>query len=330
MTHKDPITINGQPYDPVTGLPITGAHPQVHHESKHGEHKVTVEPHVADVHHRSTSHHLHSSKPQRSTTLHRKSLKKPGREIVGHSVAVRNPGTTHHEVRKFAPHPIDAITPKKPVDTSAHAVHIQHHPAVVRAHAKSEAKAQSLSSHLPTASEKKDHALKKAVSETVQRKPLKSRMQPHHRIGAVLSGVFALVLLGGYLTYLNMPLISVRVAAAQAGINASYPDYRPDGYALSGPVMYTDGAVSMEFKANGGNHTFTVNQTKSAWNSDAVLDNYVAPRAGRDYIPYAQHGLTIYTFDDNAAWVNGGILYTIEGDAPLSSEQIRRIATSLL
>jgi hypothetical protein len=135
---------------------------------------------------------------------------------------------------------------------------------------------------------------------------------------------------GGYLTYLNMPNISVRVAAMQAGIDASYPSYNPDGYSLSGPVKYTDGRVTLSYNANGGPQNYTINQSRSSWNSDAVLDNYVAPRAGTNYIPYTERGLVIYTYDNNAAWVNGGILYTIEGNAPLSSEQIRRIATSLL
>ena len=138
------------------------------------------------------------------------------------------------------------------------------------------------------------------------------------------------MLIAGYLTYINMPNLSVRVAAAQAGIDANYPNYRPDGYALNGPVTYTDGRVSMNFKANAGSQNFSVNQSKSGWDSDAVLDNYVTPRATNGYIPYTERGLTIYTYDNNAAWVNAGILYTVEGDAPLSSEQIRRIATSLL
>lgn len=127
-----------------------------------------------------------------------------------------------------------------------------------------------------------------------------------------------------------MPNLSVRVAAIQAGIDASYPDYRPDGYSLNGPVTYADGRVTMNFTANGGPQEFKISQSESTWDSEAVLDNYIAPRAGADYIPYTERGLTIYTYDNNAAWVNGGILYTIEGNAPLSSEQIRRIATSLL
>ena len=86
----------------------------------------------------------------------------------------------------------------------------------------------------------------------------------------------------------------------------------------------------MNFKATTSDANFSVNQSKSSWDSDAVLDNYVTPKAGSSYMPYTERGLTIYTYNNSAAWVNGGILYTVEGNAPLSSEQIRRIATSLL
>lgn len=144
-----------------------------------------------------------------------------------------------------------------------------------------------------------------------------------------MSASFALILLAGYFTYLNMPSLSVRVAAAQAGVNASYPGYHPDGYSINGPVAYSQGAVSMKFASNGGPQSFTVNQTKSSWDSSAVLENYVKQKAGNSYIQHNEQGLTVYVFGDNAAWVNGGILYTINGNAPLSSEQILHIATSM-
>lgn len=85
----------------------------------------------------------------------------------------------------------------------------------------------------------------------------------------------------------------------------------------------------MKFAANGGPQNFTVSQTKSNWDSSTVLDRYIKEKAGDNYITYSERGLTIYTYDGNAAWVNGGIFYTITGDAPLSSDQIRRIATSM-
>ena len=109
-----------------------------------------------------------------------------------------------------------------------------------------------------------------------------------------------------------MPSLSVRVAAAQAGVNATYPEYRPDGYGMSGAVAYSEGQVSMKFASNGGSENFTINQSKSNWDSSAVLDNYVKQKAGDNYITYNERGLTVYTYGSNAAWVNNGVLYTIE------------------
>ena len=65
------------------------------------------------------------------------------------------------------------------------------------------------------------------------------------------------------------------------------------------------------------------------WDSSAVLENYVREKAGSDYTISTTGGLTIYSYNAGAAWVNGGILYTITGDAPLSADQIEHVATSL-
>jgi hypothetical protein len=177
-----------------------------------------------------------------------------------------------------------------------------------------------------------------AIAEALDKAPhhssnkhTKEVRQPRRfqRVAGIGSISLALLLLGGYFTYLNMPSLSVRVAAAQAGVNATYPDYRPDGYSLSGAVAYTDGEVNMKFASNSGPQNFTLNQKKSSWDSSAVLDNYVKQKAGENYITYNERGLTIYTYGSDAAWINNGVLYTINGDAPLSSDQIRHIATSM-
>lgn len=326
MSKQGIVTVGGQQYDAVTGLPVqhdssatpseSPVSPKRHHDIK--------KPQAATLHQRT----------QRSTTLNRKFTKKPQvarTAIVTHSskpaVARQARPVQHHQVRKFAPHPV-GVTKVMDIGPTTH-------PHVAKAHALSASKEQQRhetpSRHIP-ATEIKQQALTNAVAQAG--KPTKERRwtfwQQRQRAASIVAATFALVLLGGYVTYLNMPSLSVRVAAAQAGINASYPNYRPDGYALSGPVTYADGRVSMHFKANSSDAGFTVNQSKSGWDSDAVLDNYVSPRAGSSYMPYTERGLKIYTYNNNAAWVNGGVLYTIEGDAPLSSEQIRRIATSLL
>lgn len=335
------ITIDGQDYDAITGLPVavpvpvedrqpTPAPilPKTTHPTRYSE-RTAHDP----------ASKIHSSKPQASHTLRRRALKKPGFE---HKVIHRAPTVAKHmdiarpvvkrspTVQRFAPHPLGALKPKtiSPVVDKPAAVH----PAVAKAVAKSQARApQQPLTNIITSQQIKDKAIKEAIKKTKKQKPLKNRwFSRNNRIISIMTAVLAVVMLGGYYTYINMPTLSVRVAASQAGIDASYPSYRPDGYALNGPVTYDDGRVSMNFKSNTGNHNYTINQVRSGWDSTALLDNYVSAKAGSEYTPVTERGLTIYTYGDNAAWVNGGILYTIEGDAPLSSAQIRKIATSLL
>lgn len=337
MSERGIVTINGQKYDAVSGLPV----------AQKDVVKAAVQPKAPTerpaVRATTPSNNLHA-RTQRSTTLNRQFTKKPTpvrttiarhqpAQAIHHDIKPAAPlarpaQSTHTQVRKFAPHPVGVV---KTMDIGPVT-----HPHVAKAHALSAAKqaqrhAPELTQHVAAADIKKN-SIAKVVSEAKpNNKEHKERFwQQKQRVTGIIAATFALVLLGGYFTYLNMPSLSVRVAAAQAGIDASYPSYKPDGYALNGPVTYSDGRVSMNFKANAGNAAFTVSQSKSSWNSDAVLDNYVTPRAGGNYMPYTERGLTIYTYDNNAAWVNGGILYTIEGDAPLSGEQIRNIATSLL
>jgi len=144
----------------------------------------------------------------------------------------------------------------------------------------------------------------------------------------IFSVSIVLIAIIGYAIYYNMPVIQVRIASAQAGIDAKYPEYHPDGYSLSGPVSYSDDQVTINFHANTGSSEFIIKQSKSSWDSTAVKD-WVDNESKGAFNESKDKGLTIYTYGGNAAWVNGGILYSITGDAPLSGEQIRRIATSL-
>ncbi len=227
-------------------------------------------------------------------------------------------------IHKFSPQPAAPVVRHSTPDIAP-----VKHPAVERAHQKSEAKSQPLTNTI-SASDIKDTAIQNAIAKTSKQKPLKTKWFARQRVFAMASSALAVVILAGYFTYLNIPSLSMRVASSQAGVNASLPGYHPSGYALNGKITYSTGSVAVNYKANGGDQHYTVRQSKSNWDSTALLDDYINPRAGSNYVPYTENGLTIYTYDNNAAWVNGGILYTIEGDAPLSSTQIRQIALSLL
>ena len=180
----------------------------------------------------------------------------------------------------------------------------------------------------------KQQAIQEATDKMLtrqQRKEVKptKNFSLWRRLVSVGSTAIAVLLLGAYFTYINMPALSTRIAASQAGINASYPNYQPSGYSLNGPVAYQQGSVIMKFAANGSNENFTLVQTRSEWDSSAVLENYIKPKSRDKYTTTAANGLTIYSYGTHAAWVNAGILYTVDGNAELAPEQIQKIAASL-
>ena len=309
MDKNKTVTIKGQRYDAQTGMPVDPR-----------KALTAVEP-------AGSANRIHGA-PQKSMALIRRVTKKPvmsltGRpsRVIGRTMDIARSG----RITRFAPHP---VTPPK-TDPSTADIPASTHPAVNKAR---QLQASKQAGNVQTPKSAKD--LKKAaIADALAKPTVKTKrtkfLKRHPSFISILSVGIAVVLLGAYLTYINMPSLSVRVAAIQSGIQATYPEYRPDGYRINGPVTYSDGQVSLNFVANTGNTKFCIEQSKSSWDSSAVLDNIVRKKVGENYITSQERGLTVYTYDGNAAWVNAGILYTIDGNAPLSGEQIRRIATSL-
>lgn len=131
-----------------------------------------------------------------------------------------------------------------------------------------------------------------------------------------------------YFVGTNIPDISVRVAAMQTGIEASYPSYIPRGFSLDG-ISSEDSKITLTFtSADAG--TFTLIEEKSSWDSAALLRNYVEPTWQGDYTTTHEQGLTIYIYGANATWVNGGVLYKINAENDvLTKKQLRNIVTSI-
>jgi hypothetical protein len=279
---------------------------------------------------------------QKSKTLNRKYVKLDKVEpvhiqstpqpIVAHTISAHRPSVTPHVVT-----PVKGVT-----HFTSTAAPVHHHKVISDIGPAPHALAINASRKLAKAPVQtlikpsqiiKQEAIAKAMAKTPAKSDRQETPPSRHpkmkRFAGLATASFAILMLGGYFTYLSMPSISTRVAASQAGIAASYPNYQPTGYSLSGAVAYQQGRVTMTFAANAGPSTYTLEQTKSGWDSSAVLDSYVKPKAGDNYETTTSNGLTIYTYDGSAAWVNRGIFYTISGDAPLSDDQIQRIATSL-
>lgn len=322
------ITINGVVYDAQTGLPVAA----------HAKPAVTLSPVRRAPTAPKPSHSVHHV-TQKSHTLNRHAVKKSPimpQQIVKKRVAGARPDVIRsQDIKKFAPHPADIKKPAPTIEPVAAApvVTAPLHPVAARTAQRITAARRPVQQPAPI---KPSHVIKKeaidaamaqatvAIKDT--KAPKKRRELPRHF--NIASASLALILLGGYFTYLNMPNLSVRVAAAQAGIAASYPSYHPDGYSLNGPVAYTDGQVNIKFASNSGPQNYTIAQKKSNWDSSAVEQD-VNQKTSGSYSTSTVSGLTIYLYGNNASWVNGGILYSLTGNAPLSSEQIDHIATSM-
>lgn len=176
--------------------------------------------------------------------------------------------------------------------------------------------------------------IEKGLANATSHTQPKHHTPPHSRrkrgrlASAVASGL-AILLLGGFITYQNIPNISMRYAAQRAGISAAIPNYQPAGFALNSRIQYTSGQITMKFNSNTDDREFTITQRESNWNSDTLRSNYVAS-TNEPVQTFEDKGRTIYLYgNSNATWVNGGVWYDIKGDSQLNSDQLIRIATSM-
>ena len=191
-----------------------------------------------------------------------------------------------------------------------------------------------------TAKEMKEQAIKKAMSsaskveKTESKKTKKSKKTVGMRFGfgrvvLALTCASVAVMAIVYFVNLNMPDISLSVAAMQNGMNVVYPSYVPRDYSVSS-VTSEEGKVTITFDNSAENRTFSLTEESSSWDTNALLTNYVKKEYGENYTVVKEQGLTLYISGSNAAWVNGGNVYKITaGNGTLTNKQIKSIAVSL-
>ncbi|MDO5480997.1 MAG: hypothetical protein Q4F60_01460 [Candidatus Saccharibacteria bacterium] len=140
---------------------------------------------------------------------------------------------------------------------------------------------------------------------------------------------FAVVGAIAYFVNLNMPDISVKVAAMQTGISASYPNYAPRDYSLSSVTSDDGKRIVLTFDGP-DDSSFTLSEESTSWDTTALLNNYVKRNFSSEFVTLREQGITVYYDNDAAAWINGGILYQTKSIGKnLSKEQIRNLVVSL-
>lgn len=146
---------------------------------------------------------------------------------------------------------------------------------------------------------------------------------------ATISASLAVVLvLGLFFAWQNIPQVSMKLAASRAGVQASVPGYTPPGFGFSGPITYSNGAVSIRYVAGGDSaKSYLITQQKSNLNSESLAESNVPANAQVHEV----NGTKVFISSDgsDATWVNQGIRYKVTDQAGLSSDQIMKIAESL-
>lgn len=176
-----------------------------------------------------------------------------------------------------------------------------------------------------------DHAL---INANSHQQTLRAKTKGWRRIRcapqwlSIGSALLVVLLVGGFFAWQNIPQLSMRVASTKAHVDASVPAYTPSGYSLAGPVKASDNKVTASYKAP-GNSSFAITQQASSWDSSSVAASAVPSNT---QVQTSQvNGTTVYIYgnQNDAKWVNHGVLFSIQDKANLSSDQILKIANSL-
>ncbi len=173
-------------------------------------------------------------------------------------------------------------------------------------------------------SHKQTRTRKAGVSHKVARK-----LHVSPRVVRAVSGFATALLIVGFIVYQNTPNLAMHVAAARAGISARLPGYKPSGFSMKGAIQYSPGQIMVSYKSNSDERNFKLTQQSTDLTNETLLSQQVAVTK-KPYQTYQDKGKTIYVYDDsNATWVDKGILYQVEGESALNTDQLLRLAGSL-
>lgn len=328
---KQTVIINGKTYDMATGKALTApnaasAKVKTINDIAPNRQNILAKKPAPAKKARAVAPHARTN-VQKSTTLRRNILKQPASTVRPAASKIHRSTQKSERITKFAPEKIQATRAEKHKvdhDLAAQTRELE------KAHAEYVAATRQGSAHISSRTVK-EHLLQKAVQQ-VPAEPTSTHTAARaskSRFASAAMTSLALVMLGGYLTYINIPNLSIRVAAANTGIDASLPAYQPAGYKISGPIGYGNGEVNVNYKAANSSQGYKLTQRPTDWDPVATLDNYVESDSNSDYQIRSVQGLTVYTYDKKAVWVDGGILHVIDGNATLSSQQVERIVASM-
>lgn len=304
-------------------------------------------PHKNNQIHRDAPNHHSRKRLQRSSTLNRNFVKKPMTSSMSARVARRVPVVIekHPNVQKFAPYVYQQSSARKigndikkqqhNLKTSLDApfIPLTTHKTIEKI-AQNDIKSHSVEKI--SGVELKNFLIKNQLDKPVKNDSsnhtklngsVKPKIQRHFAKSTLVTAALAVLVLGGYFTYVNMPSLSIKVAANKAGINTSSP-YTPSGYSIDGPVAYSPGRITIKYKSNNGAPGYSITGQSANLNNSEVLESFVSSESSQ-YEKQNVNGITVYEHDGDATWMTNGVLYKLNGNELLSDEQISKIIQSV-
>ena len=355
--NKNFIVLNGKKYDATTGALLGTVSdsqftPMKKPLTQHRAAKpIALAPPLkvvkkADRSHHTAAKHISARKPTGSQTLMRSAVKKPAMTPLHPAVKQHYPLQAHPSaiLPKISVNNIDPkrlhrakqigrsanigryqsishqrITPRmKPVPVAvAPAIHVTKPATPSPKNAMFEQALHHAKSHEQPAH--KPHKAHKSKAKTHSN---------HRHFLHSLATLSAVLVIGGCIAYVNKSSVELQLASVRAGFQASAPGYAPAGFQKQATVN-NDGKVAINFVSPLDKSKFTITQQSSDWNSQTLFDSVVAQN-NNSYQTVLSNGRTIYMYGDNqATWVDGGILYNVGGNAKLSKDQISALASSM-
>ncbi|MCL2002000.1 hypothetical protein FWG76_01165 [Candidatus Saccharibacteria bacterium] len=153
-------------------------------------------------------------------------------------------------------------------------------------------------------------------------KPIKTYAIAKRKVWAGLAFAGFAVAITGFLVYLNLPDISVRVRASELGISTNLPAFKPEGYRVQGMAEVENDILTVRYASGDDSYVFTARRSSL----DPMQMTDYANSVFKNPDSLFGSGLTIYIEGSDAIWANGGVLYTITGSNALTNEQIIKIA----
>jgi hypothetical protein len=339
------IRINGKHYDALTGVllsdtPLEPVHHRpaksidgvvsntVHHrpviiKPVQAETRLTTpvksptKPTGKKIHVAAAHTKAHVAKP--SATLMRTAVAKPQPASLKRRAKVQ--GSTLATAKKM---PVAKVTPKASVyrvnaERLARATQIDISPKISRF-------AYGVATAAPAAAQEALTALNQAIAIPQAAAPQRVVYRPDVSAGAV-----AVLAIAGFFGMQNLDTIQFKVASRQAGFSATMPSYRPVGFTVDSVRAY-NGYVGLKYVADAidGASSYAITEKPSNWNSATLLTNIQANSNTASYRVVEKAGRTVYLYGNNqAAWVNNGILYQLVSTSELGNHEVGQIAASM-